>query len=360
MRQDNSNTSIAKWKQLNYTTRIKIEVLFKEGNSAKQIASKIGYSVRTVQRELNKGTVTVVHTKYDEIAVIAKAQHRERVYTTTYSADAAEYKAAENASHKGKPIKLNKEYLFARYIEHKIGKENYSPYAALQQAENDNLPFARLICLKTLYNYIDAGYFLNITNADLPVKKDGERRGYRQIRPAYNNLKGRSIEQRDKAIESRSEYGHWEMDTVVGANKSALLVLTERQSREEIITKLYRREQRYVIEALNKLERKLKAKAFKNKFKTITMDNGGEFLDGAGIEKSSINKGKRTEIYYCHPYSAWERGSNENANKLIRRFVPKGTDINKITPKRIKEIETWINNYPRKILAGKPARQSAA
>ena len=64
----------------------------------------------------------------------------------------------------------------------------------------------------------------------------------------------------------------------------------------------------------------------------------------------SISSGSRTHIYYAHPYSSWERGSNENANRIIRRFIPKGCDISKYTRKQIQAIEDWINNYPRKIL----------
>ena len=59
---------------------------------------------------------------------------------------------------------------------------------------------------------------------------------------------------------------------------------------------------------------------------------------------------KRTVIYFAHPYSSWERGTNENQNRMIRRFIPKGSDISKVSNKTIKEIETWINNYPRRIL----------
>ena len=86
------------------------------------------------------------------------------------------------------------------------------------------------------------------------------------------------------------------------------------------------------------------------------MDNGSEFLDSEGLERSCIKPGeKRTECYYAHPYSSWERGSNENANRLIRRFVPKGTDINKLTQKDVKRIEQWMNNYPRRIFGYKTA-----
>ena len=68
------------------------------------------------------------------------------------------------------------------------------------------------------------------------------------------------------------------------------------------------------------------------------------------MERSIKNVDKeRMKIYYCHPYSYWERGSNENANKLIRRFIPKGSDIGKFTNKMIKFIQDWINNYPRRI-----------
>ena len=85
--------------------------------------------------------------------------------------------------------------------------------------------------------------------------------------------------------------------------------------------------------------------------KSITFDNGSEFMDCAGIEKSIYGKDrKRTKVYYCHPYSAYERGTNENINKMIRRFLPKGTDFRKVTAAYIQRVETWINNYPREIL----------
>ena len=71
--------------------------------------------------------------------------------------------------------------------------------------------------------------------------------------------------------------------------------------------------------------------------------------DRKALERSE-SSGSRTHIYYAHPYSSWERGSNENANRVIRRFIPKGCDISKFTRKQIQKIEDWINNYPRKIL----------
>ena len=112
-----------------------------------------------------------------------------------------------------------------------------------------------------------------------------------------------------------------------------------------------------VIKTLDKLERKIGSKQFREQFKTITGDNGCENLDFEGIERSALVNQPRTKVYYAHPYSAWERGSNENANKLIRRFVPKGSDISKFSHGRIKLIENWINNYPRRILNGLSSHQ---
>ncbi len=99
--------------------------------------------------------------------------------------------------------------------------------------------------------------------------------------------------------------------------------------------------------ALNRLEHRF-GKRFAAIFKSITFDNGSEFMDCAGIEKSVYGKdNKRTKVYYCHPYSAYERGTNENINKMIRRFLPKGTDFRKVTAEYIKRVETVVGMNKR-------------
>ena len=129
-----------------------------------------------------------------------------------------------------------------------------------------------------------------------------------------------------------------------------LNVFTERMTREELIYKADSKSQPCLIKILNRLERSLTAPVFRETFKTITCDNGCEFLDMKAMEKSIYNKVmKRTKVYYCHPYNACERGSNENANKLIRRWIPKGSHISTFTDSYIKELQDWMNNYPRKI-----------
>ena len=132
--------------------------------------------------------------------------------------------------------------------------------------------------------------------------------------------------------------------------KETLFVLSERLTRNEIIIKMPDQTAASVVNALNNLERRF-GKKFATIFKSITFDNGSEFMDCAGIEKSVYGEdNKRTKVYYCHPYSAYERGTNENINKMIRRFLPKGTDFRKVTAEYIKRVEAWINNYPREIL----------
>ena len=100
----------------------------------------------------------------------------------------------------------------------------------------------------------------------------------------------------------------------------------------------------------DRLERKYGADMFKQIFKTITVDNGSEFADVNGLERSILEEGeKRTHLYYCHPYSSWERGTNEVTNKMVRRKVPKGTNFDDKTDEEIEKIEGWINGYPRRI-----------
>ena len=347
MGQGNHTTTRRSWKQISEVERYKIEALLKAKLTPEQIARQLGYHKRTVEREIARGTVIQRDTHWRNFP--------------TYKADAGQRESEENASNKGRPLKIGHDHKLAKHIEKKIVEEKYSPDAVIGAIKENGLKFDVTLCTKTVYNMIDAGIFLRLSNKDLPVKKVGEKRQYKRVRKvALNNTKGRSIEERPPEIDSREEYGHWEMDCVVGPGKPCLLVLTERSKREQIIIKLSAKTQGNVKAALDRLERKHRGR-FKEKFKSITMDNGSEFLDMAVIEQSSLYKGKkRTICYYAHPYSAWERGSNENANKLIRRFVPKGSDIGKLTEKDVRRIENWINNYPRRILGYKSAKQMVA
>ena len=353
MNQNHHNTGQKKWKQIQEKERYKIEGLLKAGHRPREIAELLGRDRRTIEREIKRGSVV---------------QRRENRYASrnpgvkdywdevVYAADFGQRRSEENAANKGRGLKIGHDHRLARHLEKRIGKDGFSPDAALGEIKAKGMHFQVRLCTKTVYNMIERGDFLNLTNQDLPVKRKKKKRKYRKVRKvALNNLKGRSIEQRPAAVNQREEMGHWEMDLVVGRGKACLLVMTERVSRKELICKLGDKRQQSVKEALDRLERKHKGK-FRERIKSITMDNGSEFLDSESLEASCLQPGeKRTICYYAHPYSAWERGSNENANRLIRRFVPKGTDIGKLTVEDIRRIEQWMNNYPRKILNYKTA-----
>lgn len=350
MGQDNYNIKNRKGKHLNYEERIKIETLRKENMKASEIAIRIGCSKRTIERELKRGTVELMNS--------------DLTMRTEYSADLGQNIYDEKGTAKGPNLKIGNNHKLVEAIEKRI-QNKYSPYAALEDIKNNtneetDEKIEVNICLKTLYNYIDMNLFLNITNKDLPVKKNKKKRNYRKIRTAITNKKGTSIVERPEEVDLREDYGHWEMDTVVGkkGTKACLLVLTERTTRQELIYKMTNKSQECVVKALDTIERKIGRVKFSNIFKTITTDNGCEFLDFEGIEKSITSKTKtRTKQYFAHPFSSWERGSNETANKLIRRFIPKGEEFTNISKKQIKQIMHWINNYPRKILDGKSSSQ---
>lgn len=110
-----------------------------------------------------------------------------------------------------------------------------------------------------------------------------------------------------------------------------------------------------VVRALDRIERRMGA-SFRNVFRSITVDNGGEFQDCEGMERSRRARKPRTKVYYCHPYSAYERGSNENMNRIVRRFFPKGTSFDQVTASEVAAVEEWMANYPRRILGWKTPR----
>jgi len=327
------------YKQLDWNARLKIEARINIGYKPQRIADELGVHVSTIYRELKRGTYEHLNSDYTT--------------ETRYSPEIAEARYQEGLAAKGAPIKLGKNHALAEFIEHMIIDEHYSPAAVcalLRRPEYAH--FDMTFCRATIYKYIDDGVFLNLTNKDLPEK--GERkRDYHKVQPRQKRASaGTSIEQRPDYVDDRQEPGHWEMDTVLGKKKTRarLLVLSERVTRREIIIRIKDGKAETVVKALDRLERAYGA-AFYDVFKTITVDNGSEFADFEGIERSARRKNaKRTTVYYCHAYSSCERGTNENINRMIRRRFPKGTDFDSVTAAEVKRVELWINNYPREIL----------
>lgn len=335
MSQEDYSTKKRSWKQLTEKERYKIEAMLTVGMSKREISAQLGKSIRTIERELTRGTVTQLTS--------------DCRYVQVYKADVGQRVHEERGHNKGRALKIGSRHDYARRITELIVLEKYSPDAANAQFAKEN-GGERVVCTRTLYNYIWKKMIYGLGEEALPrgARKTGRKSKRRRV--ALNNPNGRSIEERTKEINERQEDGHWEMDTVVGKGKCCLLVLTERKRNLELVFKLPNKTQACVVKQLNKLERQLGSGRFREVFKSITCDNGCENLDSEGIERSILTKQRRTTVYYAHPYSAYERGANEGANVLIRRFAPKGTDLGKLTRSDVKRIAYWINHYPRRKL----------
>lgn len=348
MEQRNCNTKGQGYKHLNEGERYKIEVLLKDKRSIREIALILGRDRTTIYREKARGTVSRLQTDLRE-----KKEYRANVAQADYE---------RLGKNKERSLKIGKDRKLEEYIRKKIMKDKFSPDAIIGEIKAKGLKFKGMICTKTLYNYIGAGIFSGISNENLWEKRKKKKRRYRKLtRVRQAHRMARRITERPEEANDRLEYGHWEGDCIKGpvGTKTSLLTLTERKTLEEIVIKLEQATQEEVQRALDELERKYGAE-FKIKFKTITFDNGSEFLNWKFLEFSILEPGsQRTITYFAHPYSSWERGTNENQNRIIRRFIPKGTNIADVSDKEVKTIENWMNNYPRRHLGYKTAKQMA-
>ena len=205
---------------------------------------------------------------------------------------------------------------------------------------------------KSLYHWIDSG-IMKTGNIDLLEKLSRKSRGSKPKVRRNKRVLGLSIEQRPEDVDTREEFGHWEIDTVIGLKKASdpiLLTLVERKTRFEWILKIPAKTEKAVDEALSSIF--ADNNNFKEEvFKSITADNGSEFV---GLNDLAEN----LKVYFCHPYASYERGTSENQHKLIRRFIPKGTAIDDVSNNQVKRITQWINDYPRRILGYDTAHQA--
>ena len=338
MEREQTTADRRKGKHLTWDDRQTIEAMVKDGIPSVGIASMVGRSLRAIQKEFLRGKVSHIDTELREY--------------TTYSCERAQQDYDLNATAKGPNLKLGSNRIMIKFISEKILIHKESPDVVA--ARMKQMKMEGRVCTKTIYSYIDMGLIPGVSNETLWEKRKRSNKPTKKLRRSFKRLaRAESIEKRPKHIEDRDEFGHWEMDLVVGpqgCSGAVLLTIVERKTRHLITRKLPNRKQRSVHKALKSIEHEFGSVVFRKIFKTITVDNGSEFLNLDVLEKSAFSKLKRTKIYYAHPYSSWERGTNENTNRIIRRFIAKGYDIAKFSRKRVNEIEQWINNYPRKIL----------
>lgn len=325
--------------RLSWNDKLIIEKMLKQKYKAPSIARRIGCSDQAVYDEIKRGQVTIRDSELREITVYSPeaslARHEERV-----------------RRNREQPLKIGHDHALARWLVDMIGEHGYSPSAACSMlGKTPETTFSTTLCRQTVYKYIDKGYLWPLTNKKLRYK-GSKKRTYNRVQKAARVSRGESIERRPDHINRREEPGHWEMDCVEGAKgtKRTALVLTERVTRYEIVIPMRDHTAASVVDALDRLERKYTPDRFKRLFLSVTVDNGHEFMDCDGMERSAFTGEARTKMYYCHPRCPGERGSNEKQNQLIRWFFPKGTDFTHVSGKKFQQATDWINNYPRLLL----------
>ena len=313
------------------------------------LLNKVGYSFKQLSQYFNKSLKTIYNEYYRGLVTLLDSELREY---TIYQADVAQRKYENNMSNCGRNLLIGNNLELASRLDDLMYIEKYSPYSAYQivKQERNDINF----CLSTLINYRDNDVLLH-TSKELRIYKMSKKtREKRQGKK--NNAHKQLIDDRDREVLKRDSFGHWELDTVVGkqGSKQVLLVLTERKTRFEVIYRMNSKECNSTWDTLINLKNKL-GDTFYNYFKSITCDNGVEFSQNSDVLMNDVdfNIFIKNNLFYCHPYRSNERGSNENANRLIRRFINKGEDISDYTDEYIKYIQDWINTLPRRMFNGK-------
>jgi IS30 family transposase len=309
--------------------------------SMRAFAKGVGIPYPTLRRELARGM---------EGGIFFNNIRREWFYPG-YSAAKAQDDADHNNAQKGAGMKFTNTLAeaFRRQIV-TLGKSPAHARRDLLAEGRKNLP-----CVRSVYNHIEHGD-IGVQRGQTPYHPRGKRKRRDPVRKALKGLANRSIEQRPAHVADRIERGHWEMDAVVSrvGGRGGLLVMTERQTRFSIMVKLNAISAKAVRKALRKIIRD----GLPVTIKTITTDNGSEFLDANAIERllGKINPGAR--LYHTHAYAAWEKGSVENTNRHIRRFFPKGTDFSRVSNADITRVQNFINSIPRTSLKGLSAHEA--
>lgn len=325
MTQEEYSTKRRKFQHMTSSKRAQIEILLRTKMPKAEIARTLGISRSTLYNELKRGSVIQMDTNL-------------RQYTK-YFGDAGQRVYEERRQNSRPPLKLVQAHEFVMYAEQKMLEEKLAPETICGAVRRNGM-FQTTVCAKTLYNDIDQR-LLKVRNIDLllKVKRKSNVHHGRQNKQLY----GTSIEERPEAVNNREEFGHWEIDTVVGKRESApvLLTIDERTTRYRHVIKIPSRSAEAVKEGIQQLQ-KIYKERFNRVFRSITSDNGSEFSTLPDLLPE-------TKIYYAHPYSSYERGLNEKQNSLIRRFFPKGRSLDGVSSDAVQRVQDWINHFPRKI-----------
>lgn len=313
-----------KYVRLSYKERVKIETLLLEKRSRTYISKELNRSRSTISRELNKWL---------------------RIPRDIYSADLADWYAKDDYLNKRNLDKISTHKSLKIFVYRGL-LEGWSPEQIagkikLNFPNNSIMSISHEAIYTHIYNHNHGRFKRKLISLLLYSKsKRRSRKGKKQGRVRIKDAV--SIDERPKHIESRQQVGNWEGDLIIGAKQSSAIgTLVERKTRYTYIVKLKNRKTETVTKAFEKPLNKMDA-FFR---KTMTYDNGLEMAN-----HKSFTKQTGMIVYFAHPYSSWERGTNENTNGLIRRYFPKKTDFEKVTEKELKNIQEKLNNRPRKII----------
>lgn len=309
------------------------------------LASKVGTSRSNIYAILHDAKVSLVSSDLKPYTIL--------------SATAAFNK--RSTKHESNHSKINKARPFIDLVTQEVKNNKMSSidetinHFKLHEAEK--IKGLCTVSTKTFYNYIHAS-LVDLKPIDLPrMVRRRQKKSYKTYIP--KRQKGLSIEHRPSSIDTREEFGHWEGDLVTGprdGKNGAYLTLLERKTRFYYMIPIKSKSAKQVYMKINKLH-KFYGQAFSDIFKSITFDNGNEFSRWKDIEIKPGSKDKRTNVYFGRPYHSCDRASNENCNGLVRYFIPKGVNINKISKKQTMDINDKINQKKRKILGYLPAEK---
>jgi transposase, IS30 family len=310
------------YKHIVRVERLEIGILLSKGYSVIDIASELGRSPSSVYREIKRNSVSGSYSSL-------KADHKAYV-SRKYS----KYQA----------MRIIEDMKLREYVDKHLRLKWSPEQIAGRLAHEAGL---QPISAPTIYKYIRSPYGRVLEHElELARIKRSKTKAQRKVTALKDRI---FIDKRPQAANTRAQYGHWEGDFIVAGRshpKASLLVLHERVSRYTYVKKISARTSKQVEDTL------CAAIAELGPFKSLTLDN-----DIAFRRHTRLSELIDAPIYFCNPYHSWEKGGVENANRLIRRFAPKGCNIAKITHKQVAYIEHWINTLPRQILDYKTATE---
>lgn len=322
------------YNNLSQKEREQIYILLKEGLKPNAIADLLGRHRSTICREIKRNS-TSMETRYNNSP--KKQKH--------YLPDRAQQKYRQRRKEGKYPFPLKNSWIY-RYTLRKL-KIGWSPETISGRLK---LKYDEHISHETIYQFIygkrgrKLELYKNLRRAHKKRRKWKGRKGKRVLIPNR-----RDITLRPESVETREEFGHWEGDSIIGVGKGAALHSeVERKCRKLFLKKVKRKTAEETRRAMVAIYKPLPKKAKK----TSTIDNGSEF-----VKHEEVTEETGIVIYCAAPYHSWERGSNENANGLVRWYFPKKTNFDEISDEEIQKVEDAINNRPRKCLGYKTANE---